>query len=69
MTDDRTVWTTRKLRFGDLREGDVTRNQYGKWDTVVSVNPGVLYSVVKFRASSMEITNVHLVNVQTPKPS
>ena len=69
MIDDRTVWTTRKLRFGDLRVGDVIHNAYGKWEAITEVRQGDPYSTVKFRTTALECANVHLVLVQTAKPS
>ena len=69
---DRPIWTTQKVRANDLQVGDVTRDAYKRWDTVISVNDkGEGYTAVNFAISSgaLIIRSVALVDVQVPKPS
>lgn len=76
MIDERPIWRTVKIRAEDLREGDVTRNGFGKWDVVTSITglddvaAGALYISVHFEAgSTIGMRTVHLVDVQVVKPS
>jgi len=69
---DRPVYGTRKHRAADLREGDVTRNRFGKWDEVSAVVRHVdgLYTTVRtVVGGDQQHRTVQLVDVQVVKPS
>lgn len=68
---DRAVYTTTKYRAQDLEAGDVTRNSFGKWARVTDVKRDGLYVVVLFDSGNdaLHCRDVHLVMVQTVKPS
>lgn len=65
----RPVWRTLKIRAGDLLEGDVTRNKYGKWARVRGpVVPDDLYVHVPFDSGDVStFRDVALVDVQVAK--
>jgi hypothetical protein len=69
---DRAVWGTTKYRAEDLEVNDVVRNRFGKWDVVEQVKHGAdgHYVHVKMQlGGDMTVRTVHLVDVQTVKPS
>lgn len=72
--DGRPVYGTKQLRAVDLRPGDVTRNGFGKWDVVSTVEPlkgaTKTYVHVTFEVGKeLGLRTVQLVPVQVVKPS
>ena len=67
----RAVYSTRKHRAEDLQAGDVTRNRYGKWARITKVERTEgLYVYLHFDTGDpLLVRDVHLVDVQTVKPS
>jgi hypothetical protein len=67
---ERPVYRTQKHRAEDLQEGDVTRNRFGKWDTVTKVVRNGLYTHLTFETGvDAQMRSVHLCDVQVVKPS
>lgn len=70
---DRPVYTTRKHRAGDLVPGDVSRDVFGKWDTVISVEKvtgtGNYVTIRHEHGGTLTARAVSLEDVQTVKPS
>lgn len=66
---DRPLWKTVKIRAEDLEPEDVTRDRFGKWNTVKTVQFDKTHTTVGFDGHVLTVRNVHLVDIQVVKPS
>lgn len=69
----RAIWRTVKVRAEDLEKDDVTRNKYGKWDSVTEVHhdeDDLRYVKVDFECGGSAVFRaVDLRDVQVAKDS